>query len=269
MIEQDPHGHQETEGFTFTQDPGKDASDKFSITALPGRLGSRVQLSRVRLVIILAGLVAVVLMGYAIWLALQPVPDHTAEFRATSISLLTATMAPFSPVLSTTMPISGTLSSTAIPGPSPSSTSAPTSTPTRQPQPARSGTPRSTGGKPTSTPISSLLPAPILLEPEDGVTPFDRTVFKWLWEGPPLEANQAFDLRIWSAQEEQRGTLKRGAISPTQDTQAEVNLRYVPAFEDYGPGDYYWTVVVVEIGSDGSPAVIGDWGEKRRFVYGR
>jgi hypothetical protein len=48
-----------------------------------------------------------------------------------------------------------------------------------------------------------------------------------------------------------------------------VNLRYVPAFEDYGPGDYYWTVVVVEIGSDGSPTVIGDWGEKRRFVYGR
>ena len=270
MIEQDPHGRQETEGFTFPQDPGKEASGKFSITALPGRRGFHVQFSRVQLVIILAGLVAVGLIGYAIWLALQPVPDHSAEFRATSISLLTATMAPYSPAISTTMPISGTLpSGTAIPGSTPPSTSGPTSTPTRQPRPVLSGTPRSTSGKPTSTPTSALLPAPILLEPEGGATLLDRAIFKWLWEGPPLGSNQAFDLRIWSAQEEQRGTLKRGAISPTQDMQVEVNLQYVPAVEDYGPGDYYWTVVVVEISSGGSPAVIGEWGEKRRFVYGR
>lgn len=107
------------------------------------------------------------------------------------------------------------------------------------------------------------------MEPEEGTTLFDRTVFRWLWEGPPLEATQAFDLRIWSAEEEQQGAPRRGAISPTQDTQAEVNLRYVPAFQDYGPGDYYWAVVVVEIGPDGSPGVIGDWGEVRKFVYGR
>ncbi len=270
MIEQDPHGHQDTERFTFDQDPDKGATDKFSITALPGRRGVRVELSRVRLVIILAGLVAVGLIGYAIWLALQPIPDHTDDFRATSISLLTATMAPYSPELTGTVPISGTYPSrTAIPGSAPSSTSAPTSTPTRQSRPALSRTPNSTSSKPTSTPSSALLPAPLLLEPKDGATLLDRTVFRWLWEGPPLRANQAFDLRIWSAPEEQQGSLKRGAISPTQDTQAEVNLRYVPAFQDYGPGDYYWTVVVVEIRSDGSPVLIGEQGEKRRFVYGR
>lgn len=269
MIEQDPHEHQETEDLAFTQDPGKGTSDKFSITALPGRRGMRVEFSRVRVVIILAGLVAVVLIGYAIWLALQPVPDHSEEFRATSVALLTATMAPYSPELSTTMPITVTASHTAIPGSAPLSTAAPTSTPTSRPKPALSGTPRSSSGRPTSTPTSAFLPAPSLLEPENGATLLDRTVFRWLWEGPPLGANQAFDLRIWSAQEEQQDAPKRGAISPTQDTQAEVNLPYVPAFRDYGPGDYYWTVVVVEISSDGSSAVIAEGGEKRRFVYGR
>lgn len=263
MIEQDPRAQQE-EDWTLAQDPGKDASDKFTITALPGRRGFQIRFSPIRLVIIVAGLVATGLIGYAIWLALQPVPDNTAEFRATSISLLTATMAPYDAELLTRTALSGTVpSNTALPGPSPSSTSAPTSTPTGKPGPR----PTSTRAGPTSTPTVVLLPAPILLEPEEGATPLDRTVFKWRWEGPPLEENQAFDLRIWSVQEEQRGALRRGAIAPTQDTQAEVNLRYAPAFQDYGPGDYYWSVVVVKIGPDGSPTVIGKWGGPRRFVY--
>jgi hypothetical protein len=270
VIEQDPQGHQETEGSTFTQDPSRDASGKFSITALPGRRKFHVELSRVRLVIIFAGLVAVALIVYAIWLAFQPVPDHSDDLMATSIALLTATMAPYSPELTGTMTISGTLPApTVIPGATPSSTPTPTGTPTRRPGPALSRTPSSTSGKPASTPTSALLPAPILLEPKDGETLLDRAVFKWQWEGPPLGVGQVFDLRIWSVQEEQRGAPKRGAISPTQDTQAEVDLRYVPAFQDYGPGDYYWTVLVVEVGADGSPVVIGEWGEKRRFVYRR
>jgi hypothetical protein len=270
VIEQDPQGHQETEGSTFTQDPSRDTSGKFSITALPGRRRFHVELSRVRLVIIFAGLVAAGLIGYAIWLAFQPVPDHSDDLEATRIALLTATMAPYSPALTSTMTISGTLPAwTAIPGATPSSTPTPTGTPTRQPRPALSRTPSSTGGKPASTPTSALLPAPTLLEPKDGETLLDRTVFKWLWEGPPLKADQAFDLRIWSAQEEERGAVRRGAISPMQGTQAEVDLQYVPAYQDYGPGDYYWTVVVVEIGSDGSSVMIGEWGEKRRFVYRR
>jgi hypothetical protein len=268
VSEQDPQGHQETEGSTFTQDPDRDAPGKFSITALPGRRGFHVELSRVRLVVIVAGVVAVGLIGYAMWLASQPIPDHSDDLQATSIALLSATAAPSSPELTGTVAVSGTLPArTAIPGATPSST--PTDTPTRQPGPALSRTPSSTSGKPASTPTSALLPAPILLEPKDGETLLDRVVFKWLWEGPPLKAIQAFDLRIWSAQEEERGAIRRGAISPTQGTQAEVDLRYVPAYQDYGPGDYYWTVVVVEIGSDGLPVMIGEWGEKRRFVYRR
>jgi hypothetical protein len=270
VIEQDPQGNHKPEGSTFTQDPDRDASGKFSITALPGRRGFHFELSRVRLVIILAGLVAVGLIGYAIWLAFQPIPDHSDEFRATSIALLTATVAPYSPELTGTMTISGTLPArTAIPGETPSSTPTPTGTPTRQPGPALSRTPSSTSSRPASTPTSAPLPAPILLEPKDGETLLDRAVFNWLWQGPSLKANQAFDLRIWSAQEEQRGAIRRGAISPTQGTQAEVDLRYVPTVQDYGPGDYYWTVLVVEIGSDGSPVVVGEWGEERRFVYRR
>jgi hypothetical protein len=92
--------------------------------------------------------------------------------------------------------------------------------------------------------------------------------FSWQWSGPPLGEDHAFDLRIWSEQEEQNGHPKRGAVAPTQDLEVDVDLEYVPAVMDYGPGNYYWTVVVVQIGSDDSPRVVGTWGEIRKFTYG-
>jgi hypothetical protein len=82
-----------------------------------------------------------------------------------------------------------------------------------------------------------------------------------------LEENQAFDLRIWSAQEEQAGDPRRGAVIPTQELYAEVDLQFVPAIQDYGAGDYYWTVVVVQTRANDSARVIGEWGESRRFVF--
>jgi hypothetical protein len=82
-----------------------------------------------------------------------------------------------------------------------------------------------------------------------------------------LAPNQAFDLRIWSAQEEEAGDPRRGAVAPTQESYTEVDLPYVPAIQDYGPGDYYWTVVVVETKTNGAVQIVGQWGESRRFVY--
>jgi chitodextrinase len=107
-----------------------------------------------------------------------------------------------------------------------------------------------------------------LLAPSDGAQLFGQQRFIWQWDGPSLGGNQAFDLRIWSQQEQQAGRPRRGAVPPTQDTEAEVDLQFVPAIKDYGAGDYYWTVVVVETASGGSPRVVGTWGEERRFSYG-
>lgn len=81
-----------------------------------------------------------------------------------------------------------------------------------------------------------------------------------------LEEDQAFDLRIWSEQEEKNNQPKRGAVAPTQDLEVEVELQYVPAIKDYGPGFYYWTVVVVQVSSDAPPKIVGEWGEKRWFT---
>jgi hypothetical protein len=83
-----------------------------------------------------------------------------------------------------------------------------------------------------------------------------------------LGENLAFDLRIWSDQEEQVGLPRRGAVAPTKNLDVEVEMRYVPAVMDYGSGDYYWTVVVVRTGPDEPPQVVGVWGEERRFTFG-
>jgi len=105
------------------------------------------------------------------------------------------------------------------------------------------------------------------MEPANGARLEARQRFTWQWNGPALGESLAFDLRIWSDQEEQSGQPRRGAVAPTQDLEVEVEMRYVPAIADYGPGDYYWTVVVVQTAPDDPPRVVGVWGEKRRFTF--
>jgi len=103
--------------------------------------------------------------------------------------------------------------------------------------------------------------------PSDGVTALETMEFEWAWDGPPLKGNQAFDLRIWSLLEEQRGSPRRGVVPPTEDTRVTVSLAAAPAILDYGPGDYLWTVVVVEVSAEGPPVVVGAWGQVWRLVY--
>jgi hypothetical protein len=110
-------------------------------------------------------------------------------------------------------------------------------------------------------------PAPTLLEPAAGSELTSIHRFAWQWSGPPLTETHAFDLRIWSEEEEQTGKPRRGAVAPTQDTQVDVDLQYAPAIQNYGSGDYYWTVVVVKLIPGGSTRVVGEWGEKRKFSY--
>jgi hypothetical protein len=190
------------------------------------------------------------LFAVALWLALQPAPMP-------SLGL---------PTLRVPRPTPSVLAEhTPTVGPTPSASS------TVQPSPTRTLVPTVTR-RPTATPIvptpvPQLYPAPRLLEPIDGATLPERTLFRWQWNGPALGEGQAFELRIWSAQEEQSGSSRRGAVAPTQDTQTEVALSYVPAIQDYGPGDYFWTVVAVELRTDGPARLVSAWGESRRFVY--
>jgi hypothetical protein len=95
----------------------------------------------------------------------------------------------------------------------------------------------------------------------------DVSLFKWQWNAPSLAGNQAYELRIWSEEEEQKGWPRRGAVAPTQDKQVEVDLQYVPAIMNYGSGNYFWGVVIVEVDSGKTSKVLVEGSEKRSFTY--
>jgi serine/threonine protein phosphatase PrpC len=155
---------------------------------------------------------------------------------------------------------------TLIPTPAPVTQTSTSPPPTRSPSapPTASPTP-----KPSPQPGH---PAPALLAPEQNASLQAASHFTWQYDGPSLGADQAFDLRIWSEEHESgiAPEQRRGAVTPTGETEAEIDLENVPAIRQYGPGLYYWTVVVVEISAcypGCPPTVIGEWGEAREFSY--
>jgi hypothetical protein len=96
----------------------------------------------------------------------------------------------------------------------------------------------------------------------------EKAQFEWQWDGPRLPEDLFFDLRIWSDREDKAGVEPRGAVEITKDTAVDVTLEFVPAIRDGGEVLYYWTVVVVRQGDKpGHPQVVGQWGEKRWFLY--
>jgi hypothetical protein len=237
------------------QDRGERAPRRFDLQALPGRHATYV-LKVVSVALPVLALLAVGLFALSEWLALQPVPRATPTLPALPFGLATSTLEP------------GTISATANPLASvPTQTSTLTPKPTHTLVPLRTRTPRPTATPTSALPAATPVPAPSLLEPVDGVTQLDRVTFRWEWKGAPLRENQAFDVRIWSEQEELKGGPRRGAAAPTRDTQVEVDLRFVPAIQDFGRGTYYWTVIVVEVQPGGPPKEVGQWGEVRRLVY--
>jgi hypothetical protein len=257
VTDQDPLQHQETDGAEPPAgEGGKRASDRFSVVAIRGKRARYTRFEILRAVLITLGVGVLLLFAVAQWLALQPAPMPSLDLPTLRVPGPTTSITPGSGALAGQTATAGTTSS---------------ASPTAQPSPTRTFVPtvtrRPTATPTIPTPTPQPYPAPLLLEPADGETPPERALFRWQWDGPPLAANQAFELRIWSAQEEQAGSPRRGAVAPTRDTQTEVALPYVPAIQDYGAGDYYWTVVVVELRVDGPAHLIGTWGESRRFVY--
>jgi serine/threonine protein phosphatase PrpC len=129
--------------------------------------------------------------------------------------------------------------------------------------------PTATQASPTQTRSAATqatpFPAPVLLEPDADALLREKPRFSWRWTRPALSGNHYFDLRIWSQQEEDANATPRGAIEPTTSTQAEIDMDLVPAIQQYGTGDYYWTVVVVQ--NKKNPKIVGEWGEERQFHY--
>jgi len=104
----------------------------------------------------------------------------------------------------------------------------PTPEPTKTPIPTRTPTP-------TFTPT---YPAPVLSSPEDGLTTQSRTTFAWNWSGPPLTANQGFEVRLWQEGQPDHP----GIAAPVRTTSLVVNFS-----EAHGTGRHFWTVAVVQI----------------------
>jgi hypothetical protein len=111
---------------------------------------------------------------------------------------------------------------------------------------------------------SSSYPAPVLLEPSAGAAVGDDARFEWQWNGPALGGNQAFGLYIWSVAEEEAGAIPQKAIEPTTATAVDVDLAALASVVEYGPGNYYWTVLVIDTRTD---TRAGEWGEQRWFEY--
>ena len=230
---------------------------RFDVIAAPGRRALQGRMGIFRTILLVLAVVTIGVVAYAQWLAFQPSPYAAATLEA-------ANREGFEGAFASPTPSPTVLTATVTAPP----TDTPTPKPTNTPVPLPTGRPtksRPTATKPVAPPTP--LPAPRLVAPDDGITSSGVMVFEWAWDGPPLQWDQAFDLRIWSALEEEKGSPRRGVVPPTKDTRVEVSLPAVPAIADYGPGDYFWTVVIVVAGDGGSPLVAGAWGESRRLVY--
>ena len=229
---------------------------RFEVMAAPGRRALQGRMRYIRNILIVLAVLTVAIVAYAQWLTWRPDPAPKATLEALNLAGYQTAFATAATAPQPTLP-----PATAIPEP----TDTPKPTNTLVPVPTGRPGRKPTATIPASTPSS--IPAPLLVAPAAGVTALERMVFEWAWDGPPLGDNQGFDLRIWSAQEEAQGGPRRGVAPVTKETSIEVSLAAVPAVLDYGPGDYFWTVILVEVNADGSPVVVGAWGESRSLVY--
>jgi serine/threonine protein kinase len=125
------------------------------------------------------------------------------------------------------------------------------------------GTPRVVTITRVITPTPKL-PAPALMIPNAGQQLTGNAQFQWVWTGSALGANQAFDLRIRSEQEKNTNVEPRSVMPPTTQTTVDVDLGGVPTVQQFGPGTYFWTVVVVDTAAG---SVVSEWGEERWFDY--
>lgn len=117
---------------------------------------------------------------------------------------------------------------------------APTQIPTMPPRPTARSFPTETPRIPAQT--AGNLPAPMLLNPGHNETSAGSTIFIWRWDGPPLSANQGFEVRIWKTGQPDHF----GAAEPTNNTRLTIDVPKAYGPRLGGPGWYFWTVAVVQ-----------------------
>jgi hypothetical protein len=97
---------------------------------------------------------------------------------------------------------------------------------------------------------------PILRSPADGgsVAAENFTDFEWQWDGV-LQEGQGFEVLIWQIEEDQhygaydareltKKLLKR---QPDDSYTASFKVEAAQSVTQHGAGDYYWSVVVVQL----------------------
>ncbi|MFC2030240.1 Stp1/IreP family PP2C-type Ser/Thr phosphatase [Chloroflexota bacterium] len=140
----------------------------------------------------------------------------------------------------------------------PTATLKPPDTPTSKPGATR--TPRPTASpQPTSTP--DVRPPELLQPPLEDPPPslHGPVVFNWTYSGE-LGPDQAFQVLIWQDGDPDQN----GAYQTTRLTVQEIDLDGVPRLISGGPGDYLWSVVVVDTTGTEPP---GPKASPREFVY--
>lgn len=96
---------------------------------------------------------------------------------------------------------------------------------------------------PTSTPtVSSVMPVPRNLNPTAGITVLGSTHFSWTYDGPPLQENQAFEVRIWKRDS---SSDHNGVVDPVSTNSVDIDMERFA--QQYGTGAYSWAVAVIQI----------------------
>ncbi|MFZ1628168.1 MAG: hypothetical protein WAV70_04480 [Anaerolineae bacterium] len=181
--------------------------------------------------------------------ATATLPASTAEVTATDFVLqavdgtpmptsppFTATNTPTSTALPPTFTPTATATATASPPP--------TATPTLTPRPRATNTPvRATPTRrPTAAP-ATIDKAPVLIAPANNLVTNGEVTFAWNWAGPPLAANQGFEIRVWREGQPDH----YGASSPVTTNSTTVGLAGAYGVQQGGSGRYFWTVALVQL----------------------
>jgi serine/threonine protein phosphatase PrpC len=212
---------------------------KAPVLAAPGK-------SRRRALIL--GLLAVILLGLALgayfgapWL-LEPQSTGTpAE------GTMTALPTPETSLPAATAATEGA-TATASSEPGPTSTLAPQPTQTALPPTEETPlAPTDTVTVPTatSTPGNSVAP-PTLVEPQEGASVQGTVTFVWDYSLEELDASHAFQVLAWSGDPNEENP--PGAAEFTRALSQAINLDVILPPQG-GPGQYFWTVAVVDASS--------------------
>jgi serine/threonine protein phosphatase PrpC len=175
-----------------------------------------------------------------------PTPTYASSpLPSTDTVMPTIELTPTAEV--TSIPTS-TLPSTGVATPGePTATLAATYTPELlPPEPSATDT-LSPVSTPSPSPTAEVLtdPAPVLQEPADSVELLGTVDFRWSYSGS-LPQNKQFQVLIWQEGDRQH----KDAAGLTPSTLQQIDLTQVPKVRDGGAGQYFWSVVVVDTGTN-------------------